>query len=395
MALTREFKETIQARVRADRAFRDALLRDGIEQMLGGDVDAGKAILRDYIKATVGFEQLGAETGRRPRALSECSGRAAIHKRATSSPSSAISSGRRVSIARDRALAVARTSHGTSRSTRQSSSEAAASATSLVSAGLPKRSSKRSARRHRVLVSRLVKSLEPAVVPTNSTVIPKSNGTPTTHRDLVFEITPERTLDSLVLADRLRDQLKEFVEEQHRADLLHSHNLRARNRVLLAGPPGNGKTTLAEALASELMYLLLSVRYETLVGSFLGRNVEPPAAPQSSLPRRSAACSSSTSSRRSAKSAATRTRRARSSALSAHYCCRLTSCPTMWSSWPRAIILNCLTGRCGDASNCGWNCRCQHATSLQTKLKASQDVVQSTLATPPRHLPAPARPQLC
>jgi SpoVK/Ycf46/Vps4 family AAA+-type ATPase len=123
---------------------------------------------------------------------------------------------------------------------------------------------------HRVLATRLVKSLEPAPVSMSSTVVPKGNGTPATHRDLVFEITPERTLDSLVLADRLRDQLKEFVEEQHRADLLHSHNLRARNRILLAGPPGNGKTTLAEALASELMYPLLSVRYETLVGSFLG-----------------------------------------------------------------------------------------------------------------------------
>lgn len=69
MALTREFKETIQARVRADRAFRNALLREGIEQMLGGDVDAGKATLRDYIKATVGFEQLGAETGSSAKSL--------------------------------------------------------------------------------------------------------------------------------------------------------------------------------------------------------------------------------------------------------------------------------------------------------------------------------------
>ena len=56
MALTRDFKATVQARVQADPAFRDALLREGIETLLSGDVDTGKAILRDYIKATVGFE---------------------------------------------------------------------------------------------------------------------------------------------------------------------------------------------------------------------------------------------------------------------------------------------------------------------------------------------------
>ena len=69
MALTREFKQTIQARVRADHTFRVALLRDGVESMLNGDMEAGKAILRDYIKATVGFEQLGAETGSSPKSL--------------------------------------------------------------------------------------------------------------------------------------------------------------------------------------------------------------------------------------------------------------------------------------------------------------------------------------
>lgn len=61
VALTRDFKETILARVQADPKFRDALLKEGIETMLAGDVDAGKAILRDYIKAMVGFGQLGAE----------------------------------------------------------------------------------------------------------------------------------------------------------------------------------------------------------------------------------------------------------------------------------------------------------------------------------------------
>lgn len=69
MALTRLFKETVQARILADSAFRDALLREAIDTMLEGDVDTGKIILRDYIKATLGFEKLGAVTGTSPKSL--------------------------------------------------------------------------------------------------------------------------------------------------------------------------------------------------------------------------------------------------------------------------------------------------------------------------------------
>ena len=69
MALTRDFKDAVLARVQADPKFRDALLEEGIETLLAGDVDSGQAILRDYIKATVGFEQLGAETGSSPKSL--------------------------------------------------------------------------------------------------------------------------------------------------------------------------------------------------------------------------------------------------------------------------------------------------------------------------------------
>jgi len=69
MALTRTFKETIQARVLADPKFGNDLLKQGVEALLTGDVDAGKAMLRDYIKATVGFERLGAETGASPKSL--------------------------------------------------------------------------------------------------------------------------------------------------------------------------------------------------------------------------------------------------------------------------------------------------------------------------------------
>ena len=69
MAVTRSFKELVQKRVASDRAFGEALLREGIEVMLAGDVDTGRAILRDYIKETVGFEKLGEATGTPAKSL--------------------------------------------------------------------------------------------------------------------------------------------------------------------------------------------------------------------------------------------------------------------------------------------------------------------------------------
>jgi DNA-binding phage protein len=69
MALTRSFKELVQRRVASDAEFGEALLREGIDTMLTGDVDTGKAILRDYIKATIGFEKLGEATGTQPKSL--------------------------------------------------------------------------------------------------------------------------------------------------------------------------------------------------------------------------------------------------------------------------------------------------------------------------------------
>jgi DNA-binding phage protein len=69
MPLTRSFKETVKARVERDSAFREALLTEAVSQMLSGDVETGKAILRDYINATVGFEQLAKETGTPPKSL--------------------------------------------------------------------------------------------------------------------------------------------------------------------------------------------------------------------------------------------------------------------------------------------------------------------------------------
>jgi len=69
MTLTRSFKETVKARIEHDAEFREALLREGIECLLSGDVDTGKAILRDYINATIGFENLSVVTNTPSKSL--------------------------------------------------------------------------------------------------------------------------------------------------------------------------------------------------------------------------------------------------------------------------------------------------------------------------------------
>jgi hypothetical protein len=69
MPLTRDFKDTVQARAQRDAAFRVALLQEAVDCMLAGDVDTGKIVLRDYINATVGFDELGTVTRKSPKSL--------------------------------------------------------------------------------------------------------------------------------------------------------------------------------------------------------------------------------------------------------------------------------------------------------------------------------------
>ncbi len=62
MTLTREFRTTLLDRARRDADFRRAILKEGIDTLLAGDVNTGKAILRDYINAAVGFGELADAT---------------------------------------------------------------------------------------------------------------------------------------------------------------------------------------------------------------------------------------------------------------------------------------------------------------------------------------------
>jgi hypothetical protein len=69
MALTKDFKSTIMARARKDKKFCEAMLSEAVTELLSGDVDAGKAILRDYINATITFEVLSKFMEKDPKSI--------------------------------------------------------------------------------------------------------------------------------------------------------------------------------------------------------------------------------------------------------------------------------------------------------------------------------------
>lgn len=87
---------------------------------------------------------------------------------------------------------------------------------------------------------------------------------------LFIEKEPKKRLEQLVLPSSVLEACRGLIEEQLRADLLRSYGVEPRSKVLLIGPPGNGKTSLAEAIAESLMLPLYTVRYEGIVGSYLG-----------------------------------------------------------------------------------------------------------------------------
>lgn len=69
MALTRDFKETVAARVQGDPAFAQALLDEAITLFVNGEPDTAKLILRDLVNATVGFESLAEEVHKPAKSL--------------------------------------------------------------------------------------------------------------------------------------------------------------------------------------------------------------------------------------------------------------------------------------------------------------------------------------
>ena len=69
MALTRDFKETVAARVQNEPAFAQALLDEAITLFVNGEPESAKLILRDLVNATVGFEALADEIHKPAKSL--------------------------------------------------------------------------------------------------------------------------------------------------------------------------------------------------------------------------------------------------------------------------------------------------------------------------------------
>jgi SpoVK/Ycf46/Vps4 family AAA+-type ATPase len=127
------------------------------------------------------------------------------------------------------------------------------------------------AKQHRVLadkIEELLKTSNRPVIRESTTPPIMKNGI--SEQSLFWEKIPQKRLDKLVLPSNVIDSCRDLIEEQTRADLLRSYGIEPRNRLLLVGPPGNGKTSLAEAIAGSLMLPFLTIRYESIVGTYLG-----------------------------------------------------------------------------------------------------------------------------
>ncbi len=126
------------------------------------------------------------------------------------------------------------------------------------------------AKKHFIVADRIQRALSavpitPPALTASSPHLAGSNG-----REAILEITPRLQLTDLLLPLPAQESGRQLIEEHQRADVLRANGYEPRHRVLLSGPPGNGKTSFAEAIAEGLGLPFYMVRYDALIGSYLG-----------------------------------------------------------------------------------------------------------------------------
>ena len=88
--------------------------------------------------------------------------------------------------------------------------------------------------------------------------------------DLVDYVSPDTGFDGVVLPPAVLAEARMVVEEHARSAELSAFDVAPRHRIILHGPPGNGKTMLARAFAAELGLPVFEVKYGGLIASYLG-----------------------------------------------------------------------------------------------------------------------------
>jgi SpoVK/Ycf46/Vps4 family AAA+-type ATPase len=126
------------------------------------------------------------------------------------------------------------------------------------------------AKKHYIVADRLQRALSavPVTPPALTASSPHLN--PSNGREAILEVTARLQIDDLILSLPVKESGRQLIEEHRRADVLRASGYEPRHRVLLSGPPGNGKTSFAEALAESLGLPFYVVRYDALIGSYLG-----------------------------------------------------------------------------------------------------------------------------
>ncbi len=91
-------------------------------------------------------------------------------------------------------------------------------------------------------------------------------------KNIVWPETNVRKLSELLLDHSILSSIEFLLRERNSFERLHEAGLSVRKSILLAGPPGNGKTSLASALANELGLQFISVKMHGLIDSHLGES---------------------------------------------------------------------------------------------------------------------------